>query len=227
MWKWYGCNLWAAPCLDCDEQHKFPHRLSSLAAEVHPSKAISFWAKLKRHSQHKSSIRTKNSTGPKINSSHHPDGCNIQLLYSISVMDFLKNAHNTCNGYEVVVKWLFQYTCLWHYSISYKALKYCIRSRVCELHYIGVYFAGCSQCFTQTGCFFHSERKCTRFYIHSCWPFIQFAFFGVIGWPWVKQEEFLLSTETQINHALNQINADLKWVVSINTLKMSPHNQFE
>lgn len=65
------------------------------------------------------------------------------------------------------------------------------------------------------------------FYIHSCWPFIEVGFFCSIGRPCAEQEGFLPSTEIQINCALNQINAHLKWAVSQNSLKMSTYNQFE
>ncbi len=64
------------------------------------------------------------------------------------------------------------------------------------------------------------------FYIHSCWPFIELGFSCFTGRPRAEQEGFLLSTETQINRALNQINAHLKWAVSLNSLQMSTYNQF-
>lgn len=68
-----------------------------------------------------------------------------------------------------------------------------------------------TQCFTETGWFFLSLwEEMYSFYIHSCWPFIEVGLFCFIGRPRAEQEGFLLSTETQINCALNQINAHLK-----------------
>lgn len=64
------------------------------------------------------------------------------------------------------------------------------------------------------------------FYIHSCWPFIEVGFFCFIGRPRAEQEGFLLSTETQINCALNQIIAHLEWAVSLNSLEMSTYAAF-
>lgn len=75
--------------------------------------------------------------------------------------------------------------------------------------------------------FFHCKRKCIWFYIHSCWPFIEARCFSFIDLPLAEQEGFLLTTETQINQPLNQINSHLKWVVSLNTPKMSTYTQFE
>ena len=61
------------------------------------------------------------------------------------------------------------------------------------------------------------------FYIHSCWPFIEVGLFCSIGKTCAEQEGLLLSTETQINCPLNQINAHLKWTVSLSSLKTSEH----
>lgn len=57
--------------------------------------------------------------------------------------------------------------------------------------------------------FLSVQEEMYSFYIHSCWPFIAVGFFCLIGRPCAEQEGFLLSTETQINSALNQINVHL------------------
>lgn len=76
------------------------------------------------------------------------------------------------------------------------------------------------------GFFFSLPEEMYSLYIHSCRPFIEVWFFCSIGGLLAEQEGSLLSGETQINCALNQINAHLKWAVSLNSLKMSTYSQF-
>lgn len=75
--------------------------------------------------------------------------------------------------------------------------------------------------------FFRCERKCTRSIYTAVGHSSRSGSSASLAGRAPGRKGFYWARKTQINCALNQINAHLKWAVSPNSLRMSTYNPFE
>lgn len=117
-------------------------------------------------------------------------------------------------------------TCLRHYRIHANFTLYTTQHYICTYRMYMVYEQWLNVLLKQ-GVFFHCKRKCARSIYTAVGHSLRLGSSASLAGRALNRKGSLLSTETQINCVLNQINAHLKWAVSLNRLKLSIYNRFE